>query len=81
MSDVSQPMTAGVVKATNGHRSGGEQCRFTEREWGHSPVVDLKDGESRVLGELLLLVLRRVRVLKWAAKETMREMSVGKNNT
>lgn len=38
---------------------------------GHSPVVDLQDGEPRVLRQLFLLLLRGVRVLWPPARVTL----------
>lgn len=38
---------------------------------GHSPVVDLQDGEPRVLRQLLLLLFRGVRVLRPPARVTL----------
>lgn len=45
--------------------------RDPRKPLGASPVVDLQDGEPRVLRQLLLLLLRRVRVLWPPARVTL----------
>jgi len=52
------------------NRTGKEEEENEKKAFPHSPVVDLKNGQARVLGQLFLLVLRRVRMLREKRRNT-----------